>query len=251
MVDDIRSGFQVVGNLVRSNVFPNKLVPASMTVQELRSRAQLARKTIINKVRSSGDESDRLLWETTLQERDSGWLTGPFDEDEVSRIFGTEQWNVTRRFLIIQGGKPRIIDDGRESNINAALTTHEKLTLMDVDSVACALRAIAEALTADNGGFSVCFEDGSAINGSVHPDFLSPGKFEWLGKTLDLKTAYKQMGYKEDQLWTAVLAAYCPQKVKLSSLSALLLCSGPAALCTASTGSARLCGFCWSGWDAC
>ena len=212
LVSDIRSGFQVIGDLNRSHIFPNKLAPASVTEHELKKRAILSRKSITNKVQPSGsDENDSTLWNVTVQEMASGWLQGPFEPAEVTHLLGAESWNVTRRFMITQGGKPRIIDDGRESCVNAALTTHEKLVLMDIDSVANTLRAICNACSGDRT-FSTSFMDGSTITNTVHSQWSDD--LCWRGRTLDLKSAYKQLGYREDHLWAAVLVAYSPVEKK-------------------------------------
>lgn len=62
-------------------------------------------------------ELSRVLWDVTMEEQSKRFLHGPFASDtEVKEFLGVV---CSRRFAIMQGGKPRIIDD---------LTSLDKLT---------------------------------------------------------------------------------------------------------------------------
>ena len=88
-------------------------------------------------VHADDPEMSRLLWDTTLQEVESGFLEGPFESMQALREYvGSDQVVVSRRFVIIQSGKPRITDDLRESGVNKAYTAVDALALHDVDYVA-------------------------------------------------------------------------------------------------------------------
>ena len=145
IVDEIINGFHLVGTTSPSNVFPKHVVPASMTMDELKSRAEMQRKSLASQCVSSGDPAmDQELWNKTLEEIESGWILGPFTETEVSKLLNTVAWNVCPRFALVQKDKIRVIDDGKRGSINSALTTVEKLTLHDVDFLAAMLKTVLE-----------------------------------------------------------------------------------------------------------
>lgn len=65
-------------------------------------------------------------------------LFGPYSEDEMSVLLGTDQWSFNPRFVLFQGAskKVRIIDDAKKSCPNNAFSSTVKLQLQDVDYVA-------------------------------------------------------------------------------------------------------------------
>lgn len=67
-----------------------------------------------------------------------GFLEGPYSEDEMSVLLGTDQWSFNPRFVLFQGAskKVRIIDDAKKSCPNNAFSSTVKLQLQDVDYVA-------------------------------------------------------------------------------------------------------------------
>ena len=79
----------------------------------------------------------RLLWDSTLQGVEAGFLEGPFSSlPDLGLHVGSDDLVVSRRFAIVQSGKPRIIDDLKKSGVNRAYTAVDSLALHDVDYVA-------------------------------------------------------------------------------------------------------------------
>ena len=104
---DLERGFSLVGEVPRSNVLPEKLIPATMTTKDLKQNAKKANLALRYMTRSSGsDDLDQKLWEKTQLEVSKGWLAGPIDWDSLP-----EDATVSRRFPLDQSGKVRPIDD--------------------------------------------------------------------------------------------------------------------------------------------
>ena len=60
----------------------------------------------------------KLLWDNTLQEVAAGFLEAPFyDLGQVQKSLGCKDVVVSRRFAIMQSGKPRIIDDWKDGSV--------------------------------------------------------------------------------------------------------------------------------------
>ena len=96
----------------------------------------------------------------------------------------------SRRFVIIQNGKPRIIDDLKESSVNAAYTAVDKLSLHDIDFLSSLAFLIAQTSHDAEGCVSMVLESGEVLEGRKHHDFVS--HTEWSVRCLDLAKAYKQ-----------------------------------------------------------
>ena len=97
----------------------------------------------------------------------------------------------------------RVIDDCKRSGLNSAYTTTNKLELLDVDVLACALMAIADAHSTGWVDLGEC-ETGklsSPVNSVARNS-------EWLGRTLDLSRAYKQVPLSEGAQAMCVLGYY-------------------------------------------
>jgi hypothetical protein len=214
VVDDIVRGFDPVGQTPDCSIFEKALLPALISEAELKARAPLARRLIIREIEDSTvSDSDRELWNQSLKECEQGWLKGPFhSEQEVTNFFeGDADWNVNRRFAINQHGKVRVIDDGKQGAINSALTVTCKLDLMDCDSLIGLLRFISETLeTSEALDFKLI--DGTHLIGDIHADWKKNPR--WVARCLDLKSAYKQLAFSRDKLWSVVLATKDPSSGK-------------------------------------
>ena len=109
---------------------------------------------------------------------------------EVQKIVDNDAFVCSRRFVIIQGNKPRVIDDLRESCINEAFTIVDRLCLHDIDFVASMLAFLSKTVR-DRAGVSMELQDGRVLSGPLHKDFGCERK--WYGKCRDLAKAYKQI----------------------------------------------------------
>eukprot|EP00971_Amphidinium_carterae_P114468 2268135-Amphidinium_carterae.1 len=130
---------------------------------------------------------------------------GPYtDLSQVEAVVGRD-FVLNRRFPLRQRTKLRPIDDYSESNVNAAYATPFKLDFTDVDTLAVAVGLIADLVTGARR--EVTLRDGSIRAVRVHRAWMSE---EWLGQTLDLAHAYKQLGVKPSARWTSVGGIFSP-----------------------------------------
>ena len=209
IVDEVVAGLKLVGSASKSDAFPNGLYPAQPTADQLSQQSIWRRKSTIGKCRSSDDAgADGELWTQSLQEAESGWLSGPyFSEKEVSEVLQTENWICTRRFPLPQSSKVRIIDDGLESGLNSAYSSYNKLHLMDMDSVVSMVHLILQSIQGKDR-FCLTLSSGEVLHGAVHSDWRNNP--DLLGRTLDLTAAYKQLAVDPSQNTIRALVAYYP-----------------------------------------
>ena len=174
-----------------SGAFPRGYKPPQQTPEQLRSQCVWRRKATL---------ADLELWDQTLQEAQQGWITGPFHSE--SAHLGTSQWLCARRFPIVQGDKVRIIDDCLQSGVDSAYTTLNKLRLMDADHfislVLCIIKAASHHRSTVALGAGVTRHKGWGEGLGL------------LGKTLDLASAYKQLGCRPETSFNRVLVAWDP-----------------------------------------
>ena len=211
IVDEVMEGIRLVGPAAESKAFPAGMTPAQQTVEQLQAQAVWRRRATIGKCRSSGDEvADQELWSQSMAEVDDDWLTGPFyNESEVTSKVGTSDWICTRRFPLKQTDKIRLIDDGLESGLNSAYSCYNRLELMDMDSVVALAHSILKAFVGSGDrSFKLRLGSGEILEGPVHKSW---GKTcSLVGRTLDLKAAYKQLAVSPEQGFVRVLTAYDP-----------------------------------------
>jgi len=208
IVDELTNGFRVTGKLVASKVWSRELKPATMSIEEFRQRSVWSNKALSTKCISSGDGAvDDQVWQQTLEEVEKGWLAGPLSLEQMQAKYAERNWCASRRFPVVQGQKIRLIDDAKESCFNDTVTVVNKLELMDVDHM-LELAMLAESLTRVRD-FSIPHPDGGILTGTVHSDFCAQD-FQWVGRTLDLKSAYKQLGHHPDDIPHTIIAVYSP-----------------------------------------
>ena len=192
IVEIVKRGADVTGE-PSSPLFPFDWKPATASPEELLATSVWRRKALQVKhsdgERETGSES---LHEATLEEVKLGHLAGPFSEKQLDERFGKNGWLFNKRFALEQGTaenpKVRVIDDCRRSGLNSAYTTTNKLELLDVDVLACALMAIADAHS--TGWVDLGETDGGSLKGPVN---AAARLLNWQGRTLDLSKAYKQV----------------------------------------------------------
>ena len=207
LFDECVAGFRLVGQAPTSPQFPHGFVPMQQTPEELQRKAVWLRKSNTSKCRSTGrGDLDELVWKQTLEERDLGWLKGPFDEPEIDALVGSAQWLATRRFPLEQKDKTRLIDDALASGLNSAYGTSNKLALFDVDTLVSMVVQVAKAF--QHPGGALITGSGEQIHLSVSSAWARP--FQVLGRTLDLQSAYKQVGPYMPELWNRVIMVYDP-----------------------------------------
>ena len=166
VVKFMTQGVPLVGAHDHPPCYPFKPKLASMTEAELRSSAAICRLALESRrPQTDADGFAEHLESTAMEEVEAHFLEGPYyDAKEVSSIFGHPNWRIMRRFVIEQGAKLRPIDDGLEAQLNSAYTSTIRLDLQDADYVVAQALALGESK-----------------------------ELEWVGKTLDLSKAYKQL----------------------------------------------------------
>ena len=132
LVQDLCNGFELTGELPKSNVFHNKLRPAKISCENVRSLAQVGREAMLRTVVSSGSNKlDIGLWEVTQKEVKKGFLEGPIDPSTLP-----EGSLLTKRFPVKQKNKVRPIDDYKANMVNQSVTQTEGVTVHTIDHVA-------------------------------------------------------------------------------------------------------------------
>lgn len=108
-------------------------------------------------------DMDDIAWQETMQEVDNGWLAeGP--SPDLDHHF------IAKRFPIQQKDKTRLIDDFSICGVNSAFGMTEKLRVDAIDEIVAGISVLLDS-----------HEFGTRSKGL-------------LGRTFDLKSAYKQFG---------------------------------------------------------
>lgn len=207
LFDECVSGFKLVGQAQASPQFPLGFLAMQQTPAELRRKAAWLRKANATKCRSTGrPELDLQVWQQTLEEKEMGWLKGPFAEPEIDSMVGSSDWLATRRFPLEQREKNRLIDDALASGLNSAFGTSNKLTLYDVDTLVSMLVLVTRAL--QHPRTPLLTSNGGELPLQVSSAWERP--HEVLGRTMDLQSAYKQLGPFMGDLWNRVIMVFDP-----------------------------------------
>ena len=164
VVEELKNGTELVDEVESTGVFEKMFRPSEMSVTQLKDNAKANNKAILHGTRSSGDcEVDEAVYGKTLEEREAGWLTGPYALSDLP-----EGATISRRFGLRQPSKIRLIDDLSGSNVNKTVQTNESPEPHTLDVVA-----------------------------SIALYLLERVPFQVLGATFDLKSAYRQLGINE------------------------------------------------------
>ena len=121
----------------------------------------------------------------TLKEVEKGYIQGLYDDlEKVKKELGSQTVCLVRRFAILQGHgedvKLRVIDDAKESGLNSAYMSKEKMDLHDFDHVSSIASYISSQLVERQS-------EGKRLHEEVKRNL------DWLGRCLDLSKAYKQI----------------------------------------------------------
>ena len=181
IVDLVSQGIPLTGSHGPVPALPEKLVPATDSLESLLASSEIRRKALTSSKKETSDKEQKDLTEASDEEVRRGELEGPFSEQEVTRHFGSKEWLLNPRFALYQGVKMklRVIDDAKRSGLNEAFQRTCAATLMDLDALTCLLATIAKAIS--EGKFQ-----GVDVDDQVKSE-------RWLGRTLDLSRAYKQL----------------------------------------------------------
>ena len=204
---ELTNGFKLTGQACASPQFPKGFVPMQQTPEELQKKAVWLRKANMVKCKSSGrPDLDELVWKQTLEECAAGWMHGPYSEGQINEMVGSSNWLATRRFPLEQKDKVRLIDDALASGLNSAYGTSNKLTLFDIDTLAALTLQVSKALQQRSG--ELVSVEGNRFQLRVSEQWKQPLRI--LGRTLDLQSAYKQLGPAMEDIWNRIIMVYDP-----------------------------------------
>ena len=161
VVDDMVSGFALTGWAPTTGIFRPDVRKPSLSVKQLVNMSPGLNASVLESIlRTEPGEHDQFVWDETLSEVSKGWLG---ESDEFGECF------IARRFPVPQKSKIRLVDDFSVAGVNAAFGLREKLKVQAVDEL-CAYLA-------------------SMLDDTSNADM--PGL---VGRTYDLRSAYKQFG---------------------------------------------------------
>ena len=176
----LREGATLAGEIEKCGVFEQQFKPCLMTVEQLENGASKRNQAVLAMTTSSGDdELDRRMLLETQEEIDRGWAKGPFALSDLPP--GSV---VSRRFPLSQANKTRMIDDFSISGVNDSCITHCKINLHMIDTLGAVVRKF----------FKGCKSSGLDS--------------QLLGKTFDLKSAYRQVPICTEHLKYAFFSVY-------------------------------------------
>lgn len=141
-------------------------------------------------------------------EAERGWLTGPLWEAEVNARCGLV-WAACPRFDLGSAAKARAIGDGNAARMSQAHAASERLRLGGVDELVALARAYLDAV-GDARNVKVKLAGGRVLEGRLHHT-LSPRQARALvGRTLDLKSAYRQLLVAQTASWANNIMCWDP-----------------------------------------
>ena len=177
--DELVHGTELVGEVKPFGIFEEAFRPAEITTEQLLSSPRATKVLNFYKCSSSGDpEIDEVVYSKTLEEVELGWAMGPFSLDELPH-----DAVVSRRFGLKQSAKIHLIDDLSSSKVNQTVQTVESPKPHSVDFIAAML---LEVLKHSKG-------------------------IQLMGRSFDLKSAYKQLAISKASLSCAFVAVYNPR----------------------------------------
>ena len=191
VIDEIIAGFPMTGWAELSDVFESSVRPLEMTVEQLRGQALGLNHSVVDSLRAAeSSDLDQQAWEETQLEVANGWLK-PCEVADLRSV------HVAERFAIQQGAKLRLIDDLSAAGVNQTVGLGEKLRVESVDELAAGLLSVLS-----RGPKPLC-------------DDL-------VGRTLDLKSAYKQFAVdKEHQERLRIAQKHPDGSVRFFAVQAL------------------------------
>jgi hypothetical protein len=197
IVDLMLQGVPMFGEFPRTGIFREKYVKPTKSIEDLFKSARWARNALLGSMRSSGStEVDHELWRRTCAEVEKGWLTGPFNVEQLTERLGP-LWVAARRFPAPRDARP--IDDYSEYSHNATAENYETADLDGVDTVVGLIKTWARAVL-PSGDVRLELADGEVLGGRLHPEWGrhrsagdQVGVGRLLGRTLDLESAFKQL----------------------------------------------------------
>lgn len=201
LASNIARGFDLMGDIpLVGFVYPEKATHATLLPEQVRDMASVARAAIWEATKKVVEpEITEEVYKITMEERDRGWLRGPFSLDQLpqnavlSRRFGVKQTSTMADGRRVS--KVRPIDDFSESLVNSTNSCREAIQPMSVDAILAALAYRDHAW----------------------------GREELRAKTIDLRKAYKNLAVSNEATEDAYLCVLCPTDRQPRAFQALVL----------------------------
>lgn len=165
------AGFELLGELQETGLFPRQFNPPRISKKELMRSALVSQKEAMKQCASSGDRDiDVAVYDKTIKEESAGWILPPMTKEEAVERAG-KLFVVNRRFGIKQGRgekvKIRQIDDMSAFLPKATVGQPEKLELGGVHELVVLIKSMEE-ISSGNMKSHEC-QDGSVIDFKCHP----------------------------------------------------------------------------------
>ena len=192
LVSYLRNGAPVFGEVPASGLYQLEESLPDKTFAQVLSAGKWAKPQIRATMRPDPDSRvDREITDRTREEVQEGKAVGPFTEYEVDRRHG-KSWTPARRVGLKQASGLRPIDDFSEFGHNGTSHTHERIDLATIDVCVGMVKELF-CMVDINGVVKTTLRDGTVLCGAGHEDFRTQEKRGVVGRTLDLKRAYKQI----------------------------------------------------------
>ena len=209
---ELREGFRLVGLQQPSGVFPADVKPRMYDENALMKQSTFTKLALWQKIQKAPPaDFEQELWDITQTElREKQWLEGPYSFEELEVKFNS-CWLPVRRFAVFQRGKWRPIDDFTEAGTNGAFGSVERIDLRALDEIVWSCACLIRILRM-RGAVEIQLSSGELLQGELHSFWRrSPAACELMIKTLDLKSAYKQLAISPLDRPKAVLVLRCPK----------------------------------------
>ena len=164
LVQDIRQGFRISGWMPLSGNSRPKVKRPAMSMDALLILSNGLNKSVLERLGNRQDpELESSAWQETQKELAAGWTYLANDPDTSGLL-------IALRFALRQGPtKVRLIDDCTINGLNNTIGLRERFELHTIDKLAAmAVHALSDA--------------------------SKEGLADWVGRTFDLRSAYKQYG---------------------------------------------------------
>ena len=200
LAKDVARGFNLMGDIPTGSIYPDRPSYATLLPEQVRRMADVARPAIWEAAKKIMDpEVAAEVHRITLEERDKGWLRGPFaPQDLPKEAILTRRFGVKQSSTLSDGSrtmKVRPIDDFSESLVNSTNSCAESIQPMAVDSILATM---------------------------VYRD-RSWGHEKLTGKTIDLRKAYKNLPLAIEALGDAYLCVMNPETGEPEAFQTLVL----------------------------
>ena len=191
----LHEGVPLVGPVQESGHFPKTFKPALISKELLVEKSSDLCSAILASTVSSGDrECDDFVYAETLKEVSRGWLKGPIKKADL-----VKGCSISKRFGLWQKTKYRCIDDFSGSLVNSTCSIFESPLLHTVDMSGALLNSWMSTMNTD----------------------LS--RQQILGRSFDLKAAYRQLFIKAEDRKHAYISVFNPTTKEVEVFRAVAL----------------------------